>query len=900
MKYKENDYINHARFGVGRIVSIIHDNPQVLVVDFDGDERNLALDNRLLSQLLPLPEETDNTNEEVVISDIETAATNSEIKKTRTQGNNETVLDSSNPVSYKTMREAINSSIGKELGDWRSACWPTQKGNGHFRIWFPQLANTKQGKLVAATNDCVNILSDDWDTLIYDDLRGTNEEIKFRDVKNLIFAREPNKGPYIFRGVYLLDQKESARNHHVYKRIGKKVRMIGHPAYNFKIIEDSKPGKKGTVPSINEKPIISFACGKSYDLINETHVHAHPLANYYPSTVYPYLMARAKGGKTDYLYKVVDYIDLDPKDKNLISSLPPKYDSIKDYYNKRIAKMGFSKTDLSYRFYVLEPIHRFNPVFVLIPNTEHYKLYSFDEIGIENPEGKTKYVNIEELKNYIRRFVEYVHSQEHNTMPIDFINPAGFLAKAESYKARIAREAREMLKIPEWDESWIGTGKIAERICKAMDMSGNLVFPPNKMNFKDHFDVERSEYDSNSERAIYNIYCGKNEKEAFEYAAKVFGKKYPTLAYLFFIKDDNRFLPTSPDNFDKSFKRLQIDYSMTGKCSWDSYCQFIEIIREVGRVMPQYMDLAHDVRLIDAHSFVWILSGKEFINWEISRDKAKAQETATMKKQLVDSINYYVNRNGTSEIKSASEILKIAGLSDKSGNILPSDYCYNRYNKGLKGFEGPFLFEYLGPNQYKILGENYPYNGPISYKPRGENEKIIGSWTAGYVDITDENTDWKEYKEKQDKVENERIKAEDEELEEELNDLNLKGTDRLAVVKERVNQGVFRSRLLRKYKKCCLCGFDEPSLLIASHIKPWADSNPDERTDVNNGLLLCPNHDKLFDKFYISFDEKGHIVISNKLNETQQELMNVNSSMTVNMSEQTKTYMEYHRRKLLV
>lgn len=742
-------------------------------------------------------------------------------------------------------------------------------------------------------------MSADWDTLIYDDLRGTNEEIEFKDVKNLIFAREPNNGPYIFRGVYLLDQKESANNHHVYRRIGKKVRMIGHPAYNFKIIDDPKPDKKAMVPSIAEKPIISFACGKSYDLINETLVHAHPLANYYPSTVFPYLMARAKGGKTDYLYKVVDYIDLNPKDKKYISSLPPEYDSIKDYYNKRMTKLGFSKTDLSYRFYMLEPIHRFDPVFVLNPNTEHYKLYSFDEIGVENPDVKTIYVNPNELENNARRFVEYVHSQEHNTMPIDFINPIGFLAKAEGYKTRLAREVREMLKTSDWNESWIGTGKIAERICKAMDMSGNLVFPPNKMNFKDHFDVDRSEYDSNSEKAIYNIYCGKNEKEAFEYAAKVFGRKYPTLAYLFFIKDDNRFLPTSPDNFDKSFKRLQIDYSMTGKCSWDSYCKFIEIIREVGRMMPQYIDLAHSVRLIDAHSFVWILSGKEFINWEISRDKAKAKEVATMKKQLVDSINDYVKRNGTSEIKSASEILKIAGLSDKAGNILPSDYCYNRYNKGLKGFEGPFLFEYLGINQYKLLGENYPYNGPISHKPRGENEQVIGSWTAGFVDITDKNTDWNEYKKNQDKVECERIKAEDEALEEELNDLNLKGTDRLAVVKERVNQGVFRSRLLRKYKKCCLCGFDEPDLLIASHIKPWSESAPDERTDVNNGLLLCPNHDKLFDKYYISFDEEGIILISDGLIETQQKLMNINSNMRINMTEKIKTYMEYHRRKFL-
>ena len=104
---------------------------------------------------------------------------------------------------------------------------------------------------------------------------------------------------------------------------------------------------------------------------------------------------------------------------------------------------------------------------------------------------------------------------------------------------------------------------------------------------------------------------------------------------------------------------------------------------------------------------------------------------------------------------------------------------------------------------------------------------------------------------------------------------------------------------MRKYKKCCLCGFDEPDLLIASHIKPWSESAPDERTDVNNGLLLCPNHDKLFDKYYISFDEEGIILISDGLIETQQKLMNINSNMRINRTEKIKTYMEYHRRKFL-
>ena len=811
------------------------------------------------------------------------------------------VLDSANPIEFRTMREALSYSLSKGFDGWQQSCWPTRNGNGKFRIWFPQLANMNQEKKVAASNNCVNVLSDDWNTLTYDDLRKTNEEFQFKGIINLIFAREPHKGPYIFRGVFLLDEENSSPNHYIYRRIGTKVRMIGKPAYDIEIV-DEPPASETSVQILTclEKPIVTFACSKTYDLINNTHIHAHPVTSSFPSFVYPYIMARAKGGITEYLYKVVDSIELNPMDRHQVNSLSTKYPTVKNYIDQRLSGLGFSKAPIPYRFYILEPVHRFCPAFVMEKNIQGYTSYSFEEIGLTKPVYTSKYVKLAGVEANARLFVDYVHSQEHNTKPLDFITAGAFLAKAESYKTRIAREAREVLKTSEWDENWIGTGKIAKRICKAIDMSGNLVFPSNKMNFKDHFDVERPEYDSNAEKAIYNIFCGKDEKAAFEYATEIFGKKYPTLAYLFFIKDDTRYLPTSPENFDKSFKRLQIDFSMSGKCNWENYCEFIEIIREVGAIMPRYMDLAHIVRLIDAHSFVWILSGKEFTNWEISRDLAKAREVATMKKQLVNSINNYVKQNGTDTIKSASEILRIAELSDKAGVILPSDYCYNRYNKGLYGFGGPFLFEYLGTNQYKLLGENYPYNGPISHKPKGKPERIIGSWTSGYVDITDKDVDWKEYKKRQDKTENKQIKAEDEALEKEIENLNLKGTDRLAVVKERVNQGVFRSRLLRKYKKCCLCGFDETGLLIASHIKPWAESNPDERTDANNGLLLCPNHDKLFDKYYFTFDEDGNIQISNKLNDTHMRLMNINSDMKMDMSHKTKTYMEYHRRKFLL
>lgn len=130
--------------------------------------------------------------------------------------------------------------------------------------------------------------------------------------------------------------------------------------------------------------------------------------------------------------------------------------------------------------------------------------------------------------------------------------------------------------------------------------------------------------------------------------------------------------------------------------------------------------------------------------------------------------------------------------------------------------------------------------------------------------------------------------------------LSVPGEEKLSIVKTRVNQSYFRDRLIRKYGKCCLCGMSTKEMLIASHIQPWSVSEPLERTDEDNGLLLCPNHDRLFDRGYISFDDSGNIKISNQLSEVDQILMNVHSDMRVKLEPGSKKYMTYHRNNVFI
>ena len=115
------------------------------------------------------------------------------------------------------------------------------------------------------------------------------------------------------------------------------------------------------------------------------------------------------------------------------------------------------------------------------------------------------------------------------------------------------------------------------------------------------------------------------------------------------------------------------------------------------------------------------------------------------------------------------------------------------------------------------------------------------------------------------------------------------------VVKARKNQNKFREALFKKESKCKICGLAHKELLIASHIKPWSKSTPDEKLNPFNGFLLCSNHDSLFDKHLISFQDNGEIIISKRLSEKEQELLNINKDIVINIEDGNKKFLKEHR-----
>jgi len=127
------------------------------------------------------------------------------------------------------------------------------------------------------------------------------------------------------------------------------------------------------------------------------------------------------------------------------------------------------------------------------------------------------------------------------------------------------------------------------------------------------------------------------------------------------------------------------------------------------------------------------------------------------------------------------------------------------------------------------------------------------------------------------------------------NTKNLDATTKKAVIESRVGQGKFRTELKKYWRACSVTAFPNLDLLIASHIKPWRVSTDFERLHKYNGLLLQPNLDALFDKGYISFSERGVVLISRTFKNSAIKL-GAKPEMTLSrVEEHHQPYITYHR-----
>jgi hypothetical protein len=149
----------------------------------------------------------------------------------------------------------------------------------------------------------------------------------------------------------------------------------------------------------------------------------------------------------------------------------------------------------------------------------------------------------------------------------------GIAAAWEGYKPRLRDHALAILAPSSWSEETIGSGAILERVVDAIEIQedrvnliNNLVFWQNRYGHANRDHRTLLEAKSNApvrrqlEQVLFDLYrSDADESLIFDRLSDLTGAKYPLLAYLFFLKDMDRFTPIQPTGFDQALRALKID-----------------------------------------------------------------------------------------------------------------------------------------------------------------------------------------------------------------------------------------------------------------------------------------------------------------------------------------------------
>lgn len=217
-----------------------------------------------------------------------------------------------------------------------------------------------------------------------------------------------------------------------------------------------------------------------------------------------------------------------------------------------------------------------------------------------------------------RRFQRQVEHAEHSPGPFrDF--QSGLAYSMEQYKEWLYLEARRRLHVASWKESWVGTGKIVSLVVKAIEINedenhrNNIVAwqgrrgPTSKSTLKLLAARDDGRQWSKTEKILWDMYFEEDDpKKCFEDLVKLFGGRYDLISYLFFLRDWDEFVPLKSTFFPNAFELLGVPHSMRNKCNWENYMGVVARLREVQRHLQGY-GIPGGVRLIDAHSFCWML-----------------------------------------------------------------------------------------------------------------------------------------------------------------------------------------------------------------------------------------------------------------------------------------------------
>ena len=131
---------------------------------------------------------------------------------------------------------------------------------------------------------------------------------------------------------------------------------------------------------------------------------------------------------------------------------------------------------------------------------------------------------------------------------------------------------------------------------------------------------------------------------------------------------------------------------------------------------------------------------------------------------------------------------------------------------------------------------------------------------------------------------------------------DVSSTSKIIQYSVRIGQEKFRRNLLKEISFCPVTGISDKRLLTASHIKPWRVSNDNEKLDTNNGFILSPSIDKIFDIGLISFKSDKSLLISKSLDKSNIASIGIEPGKIYSELpiENRIKYLEYHRNLVFI
>jgi putative restriction endonuclease len=230
----------------------------------------------------------------------------------------------------------------------------------------------------------------------------------------------------------------------------------------------------------------------------------------------------------------------------------------------------------------------------------------------------------------------------------------------------------------------------------------------------------------------------------------------------------------------------------------------------------------------------------------------------------------------------SSDWADIGWHCDVSFSELENPVDYGKYLENIR----PLL-----PEKYAPLDKNgaavlsYLFALPIE----------LGEYLFGLIDLKEKDFQVKQAQ----AITNSEDELDDDEEQEIIQKENIGPLEKQNLVKSRRGQGIFKTNVKLYEKQCRVTGLKDKTHLTASHIKPWRKSDNREKIDGNNGLLLSPHIDRLFDHGFISFSDQGEILVSPKLNQDVLRFWNIDPDLNVGAFRPEQcVYLKYHRDNL--